>query len=97
MTEFGACPPCEGTGRVAVPEDRQKRKTIIYGYDADTDTLPCRNCGGQTMSGRGTGQVPLRANGEPCVHEYTGGLAGNCYYKYRCRYCVHSYAIDSGG
>jgi hypothetical protein len=96
QTEFGPCPRCDGTGGMPVPED-WNYKTTVYGYDATNDTVPCRNCGGQTMSGHGTGKVPLRASGEPCLHEYSGGKAGNCYYSYRCKHCVHSYSIDSGG
>jgi len=30
---------------------------VMSGYDADTDTLPCQNCGGQYMYGRPSGIV----------------------------------------
>lgn len=92
----GVCPSCAGSGRRAVPEEMQRYKTHTYGYDPATDTLACRNCGGQTMSGRGTGQVPLRDDGTPCLHSYGSHSIGRCYTEYRCRYCDHRYCIDSG-
>jgi hypothetical protein len=88
------CPVCVGTGRVAAGETPYKN--VLAGYDWDTDTLPCRNCGGQTMSMRGTGQVPVRPDGTACVHEYEYRKAGRCYHEYTCRHCGHQYCIDSG-
>lgn len=100
----GVCPVCNGSTRRPVPDET--RRYIKYnerwghwgiaGYDPDTDSLPCDNCGGQTMSGRGTGLVTLRIDGTPCRHEYRYQSAGNCYHRYTCRHCGHVYHIDSG-
>lgn len=92
----GICPKCNGTKRRPAGNDSCKKFT--YGYDAETDTFVCNNCGGQTMSGIAQGHVALRKdNGEPCLHKYTYTLLGNCYHGYKCEYCGHSYQIDSGG
>jgi hypothetical protein len=64
------------------------------GYEGGT--LACRNCGGQTMGGRPTGVVPLRADGTPCLHEYVGVNRGRCYTEYSCKHCPSKYSIDSG-
>lgn len=101
----GTCPTCQGSGRRPVPADTRQYVKFnerwgtwgVAGYDPDTDTLPCRNCGGQTMSMKGTGVVLLRPDGTPCQHEYTYQLAGNCYHRYTCKHgCGHVYHIDSG-
>ena len=101
---MGTCPRCNGTARRPVPAET--RQYIRYnerwgtwgiaGYDPDTDTLPCDNCGGQTMSCKGTGQVRLRPDGTPCLHEYSGKTTRNCYHEYDCKFCGDHYAIDSG-
>ena len=88
------CPVCNGTGRRAAGDS--KYKSVIAGYDSDTDTLPCNNCGGQTMYGRPTGQSVLRDDGTPCTHEYVSRNAGRCLTDYTCKHCGHSYQIDSG-
>jgi len=93
---LGTCPVCNGSGRVPVPAHQQQFKHVYAGYDADTDTLGCMNCGGQTMFGRPTGQVPLRPDGTPCRHEYTSATVGRCLTEYTCKHCGHSYQIDSG-
>ena len=92
----GICPVCNGTTRQPVPESDQPHKRVIAGYDSETDTLPCTNCGGQTMWGGATGRVPLRPDGTPCIHKYVGHKAGRCYTKYQCKHCGHSFDIDSG-
>lgn len=91
---LGTCPVCNGTGRVPAGNDPYKK--MYSSYDAETDTLPCNNCGGQTMYGRPTGQVRLRDDGTPCRHEYTSRIVGRCLTEYTCRHCGHSYQIDSG-
>ncbi len=91
-TEYGTCPVCNGTGRKPVgPNDPWS-----YGYDKETNTVACTNCGGQTMSLTPTGKVRLRPDGTPCTHEYKGRSAGNCYTTYDCLLCGDSYSIDSG-
>ena len=45
----GTCPVCNGSGRVSA--EGVAHKSVIYGYDAATDTLQCRNCGGQYQYG----------------------------------------------
>ena len=93
---YGACPVCNGQGRRPIPEESKRYRSVIAGYDAETDTIPCNNCGGQTMWGKPTGMVPLREDGTPCVHEYTVREAGRCYRIYTCKHCKYSFDIDSG-
>ena len=91
--KYGTCPVCHGLRRV--PANDYRYKTSSAGYDPSTDTLPCTNCGGQTMSGKPQGFVNLRPDGTPCVHEYSGAKHGNCYHVYTCLHCGHRYDIDS--
>ena len=88
------CPVCNGTGRR--PAGDYKYKNIVAGYDKDTDTLLCNNCGGQTMTMSPTGKTRMRDDGTPCVHEYDSRQAGRCYTIYTCKHCGYSYDIDSG-
>lgn len=88
------CPVCNGTGRK--PAGDYKYKHVIAGYDKETDTLQCNNCGGQTMWGKPTGKTRERADGTPCVHEYNVTNRGRCYNNYTCKHCGYSYDIDSG-
>jgi uncharacterized protein YbaR (Trm112 family) len=95
------CPVCSGTLRVPCESESIRHygiKNGWYGYDVETDTIPCRNCGGQTQfPGYPTGQVlPRKDNGEPCVHEYRGYNKGRCYTGYTCVHCGDEYSIDSG-
>lgn len=92
--ELGTCPVCNGSGRKAAGD--YQYKSIIAGYDKESDTLPCVNCGGQRMFGSPTGKVRLRADGSPCKHEYTGVSRGRCYTVYTCKHCNDTYDIDSG-
>lgn len=91
---YGICPVCNGSGRRPAGDYRYKH--ITAGYDAESDTLSCNNCGGQTMFGKPTGQVPLREDGTPCKHEFKGVSIGRCLTRYTCVHCVSSYEIDSG-
>ena len=90
--EHGVCPVCNGTGRVPLPAGVSR---AVYGYNKETDTVPCRNCGGQTMSMKATGKVRLRPDGTPCEHKYVGHVAGRCYVIYTCEHCGDTYDIDS--
>ena len=92
----GVCPVCDGTTRRPVPESQQQYKTIYAGYDAETDTLECDNCGGQYQWGRACGQVSLNHDGVPCRHEYRGQNAGRCLTTYTCIHCDDRHQIDSG-
>ena len=94
--ERGTCPVCNGSGRVPVPESMERYKNVISGYDAQTDTLPCTNCGAQYMFGRATGQVRLREDGRACKHEYSSRTVGRCLTEYTCKHCGDRYQIDSG-
>lgn len=69
MSHQVTCPVCNGSGRRAVAPD-SKWHTSTAGYDKDTHTLACLNCGGQTMACRGTGKVNARPDGSACVLEY---------------------------
>ena len=60
------------------------------------DGRDCRNCGGQTMFGSARGEVPFRADGTPCKHEYTSEVRGRCYTVYKCKHCSYGFDIDSG-
>jgi len=91
----GTCPVCNGTGRVPVPENQQRWKTVMASYDKETDTLGCRNCGGQYMFGMPSGKTNLRADGTPCEHEYESANLGRCYTGYVCKHCGDHYTIDS--
>lgn len=92
--EYGVCPVCNGSGRVSAGDNKYKH--VLAGYDKDTDTLSCTNCGGQYMYGRPTGKVPLRPDGTPCKHEYTSTTVGRCLTRYTCKHCESSHEIDSG-
>ena len=91
---YGICPVCNGSKRRLAGDDKYKH--MYAGYDKETDTLPCNNCGGQTMFGSPSGQVPLREDGTPCKHEYKSATVGRCLTRYTCMHCVSSYEIDSG-
>lgn len=95
--EKGVCPVCNGTGHMPCPDSLRKYGVSSgwYGYRAEDDTVTCTNCGGQYMFGKPTGEVNLRADGTPCVHEYEGRNAGRCYTIYTCKHCDDNYAIDS--
>jgi hypothetical protein len=88
------CPVCNGSGRK--PAGDYAYKNVIAGYDKETDTLPCTNCGGQYMYGTPRGEVRARADGTPCTHEYTSKTVGRCLTQYICKHCGDSYQIDSG-
>lgn len=90
--DYGVCPVCNGTGRAPASSSPFLRN----GYDKETDTVRCINCGGQTMSLRPTGRVRLRKDGTPCTHKYKGHIAGRCYTTYVCEHCGDTYSIDSG-
>ena len=94
MNNYGVCPVCNGTKRV--PAGDRKYKSVIAGYDKETDTLPCTNCGGQYMNMSPTGQVKLRPDGTPCKHYYTSKTVGRCLTEYFCVHCSDRYQIDSG-
>lgn len=88
------CPKCNGTGRRPVPE--YCRGYNLATYRESDDTLACDNCGGQTMSLKATGLVPVDpATGEGCLHEYKGRTIGNCRTSYTCKKCGDRYDIDS--
>lgn len=56
----------------------------------------CDNCGGQYMYASPKGEVPLRPDGTPCLHEYSFIKTGRCLTKYTCGHCHDSFTIDSG-
>jgi hypothetical protein len=89
----GICPVCSGTKRK--PAGDYRWKTVIYGYDAETDTLLCTNCGGQTQSLTPMGIVKLNSEGKPCTHSYTSATVGRCLTRYTCKHCTDSHTIDS--
>lgn len=91
----GTCPVCDGSGRRAVTPSEQSNASVMWGYDKASNTLGCRNCGAQRMSGKATGLVPLRADGSPCKHEYRGVQQGRCYTVYTCLHCEDRYDWDS--
>lgn len=85
------CPVCAGSTRQ--PAGRYR---YCYGYDPETDTVACRNCGGDTMSLRALGYTRVDpASGLGCRHEYVGENVGRCLTLYRCARCGDAYSIDS--
>lgn len=88
--EYGTCPVCNGTGRV--PAGDHKYKNVIAGYEKETDTFGCTNCGGQYPSG----EVRLNKDGVPCTHKYSSRTVGRCLTEYTCDNCGDRYEIDSG-
>lgn len=91
------CPCCDGSTRRKVLPDEEQYKLIMSGYDKETDTMACGNCGGQTMSGLSTGYTRIDpSTGLGCNHEYVGRNAGRCYTVYTCKKCGSSFDIDSG-
>lgn len=95
----GACPVCNGTGRNhdhSLELSDYAKSRGWYGYRSEDDCIACDNCGAQYMFGQATGQVNLRPDGTPCVHEYKGESVGRCLTKYTCVHCDDTYHIDSG-
>ena len=100
MSNTGVCPVCNGTGKMPCPDEATRGyglKNGWYGYDKDTDTITCTNCGGQYMYSKPTGIVKLNKDGVPCKHEYTYAKGRwNCTHDYTCIHCGDHYMIDSG-
>jgi hypothetical protein len=90
----GTCPVCNGSGRV--PAGDSQYKHVRAGYDKDTDTFGCNNCGGQYMYGQPRGEVNLNQEGVPCTHLYVSKYVGRCLTEYFCVHCADRYQIDSG-
>ena len=90
----GTCPVCLGSKRIQAPDDKYVK--TYAGYDGNTHTLPCDNCGGQMMWGTPTGEVNLNRDGIPCTHDYDYTKLGNCLHGYSCKHCDFHYTIDSG-
>lgn len=91
---LGTCPVCDGSGRK--PAGDSLYRQVYAGYDKESNTLPCTNCGGQYMYGTPRGKVRLNHEGVPCTHSYTGRTVGRCLTEYTCRDCGDTYQIDSG-
>jgi hypothetical protein len=49
---------------------------VCRGTTKQPDGRECRNCGGQTMTLRATGKVPLRKDGTPCTHKFGSFSSG---------------------
>ena len=99
MSRTGICPICSGSGRIPATEMRTYEKDRKwYGYDKETDTKHCTNCGPHGMyAGPPDGKVELRKdNGEPCVHRFLSENMGRCLTKYTCEHCGSAHTIDSG-
>jgi uncharacterized protein YbaR (Trm112 family) len=94
---YAVCPCCKGTKRVPLLEEQRRYAHVMAGYDKETDTLTCNNCGGQTMFGQSIGYSKKRnpEDIEGCKHEFSGRNAGRCYTIYTCKHCNSSYDIDS--
>lgn len=89
------CPVCNGTKRMPATKAPAEYK-YVRSYDAETHTLMCGNCGGQTMGGMATGETRERPDGTACKHEYEYKSLGRCYHGYTCKHCGYGYTIDSG-
>jgi len=88
--EYGVCPVCNGSGKVALTDEDKK-----WSWNRDRTHKECGNCGGQYMSGTGTGKVRLDKDGKPCVHKYVSRNAGRCLTEYTCENCGDKFHIDS--
>lgn len=86
------CPMCKGT--LQVP-GRRASDPSKRGYDATSQTVPCPNCGGQTMTGVPTGKVPADSDGNGCKHIYKGVTRATST-VYTCIRCNDTYLIDNG-
>ena len=89
----GTCPKCNGSLRA---ESQSKYAYMYKGYDKETNTLPCNNCGSQYMFGTPKGEVNLRPDGTPCMHEYKTKTISNCYHESKCVHCEDAFYVDSG-
>jgi hypothetical protein len=73
---------------------------FVDGQGYEGGTFPCTNCGGQYMSMRATGRVPLRADGTPCKHQYkddeTRSNHRRGWHVSNCIHCGDCLMIDSG-
>lgn len=92
--EYGTCPICNGTARK--PATANARAYGWYGYDKDTDTQECHNCGTHGNFGKPDGKVELRPDGTPCEHRFLEETVSNCYHKYVCEHCGSTHHVDSG-
>lgn len=91
---FGVCPGCNGSGRLSVAET--SNMDVVAGYDRDTNTIACTNCGGQTMYGTALGYTEIDpATGAGCLHKYAKREAGRCYVVFTCAKCRSRYDVDS--
>ena len=93
LPHVGICPVCNGTKRQNYTGPDAE---VIYGFDPESKTLPCRNCGGQYMFGTPLGLVVLNANNIPCTHEYKHVSSVRCLHTFQCIHCLDTYQIDSG-
>lgn len=93
---YGVCPVCNGSKRKKITEQNRQHASIFVGYDKETDTLPCSNCGGQYQWGQPKGEVRLRPDGTPCEHDYESKDVGRCLSESTCKHCGDTYRIDSG-
>lgn len=96
---YGECPVCNGTGRMPCPDNLRQYGVAHgwYGYDKETDTVDCTNCGAQKMFEKSSGLVRLDFGGVPCTHDYTAtGGRWRCTTDYHCPKCGDSFMIDSG-
>jgi hypothetical protein len=96
--EKGICPVCNGTKkRPCDPNKDPKHYRVYSGYDAETHTLPCNNCG-YGMFSTPSGMVNLRPDSTPCEHNFVHHQnLGRCYNSYKCTHdCGSSFTIDSG-
>jgi hypothetical protein len=103
LGRIGTCPVCNGTTRRPINEDEHYLRNLSskeaswYGYDKETDTRKCGNCGPRGMfAGPSDGKVHLKPDGLPCKHRYHEETIGRCYHQSTCEHCGDSYTIDSG-
>jgi uncharacterized protein YbaR (Trm112 family) len=91
---YAVCPVCNGERRVPY---EGRYASVVAGFDPETRTIPCQNCGGQTMMGEAKGYTTKDpATGLGCRHLFHEAQIGNCYHRYTCQRCKLWYDIDSG-
>lgn len=90
---YGICPVCNGTKLIELTAEEREQP---WYKKKNTTHRDCGNCGGQYMYSRGSGEVRLNKDGEPCRHSYTSQNVGRCLTEYTCKHCGDRYQIDSG-
>jgi transcription elongation factor Elf1 len=96
VQKLGICPKCNGSGRVLCPPKYRSsfQQNGWFGYDPNTKTIECDNCGAQYQHSKPSGIVKMSYTGKPCVHRYSEEQLSAHYVKYNCKLCGDVYFVD---